>query len=113
MIIRATARNLRLAPRKARLVVDLIRGKKVDEAIATLNFTHRAASSPLAKLLKSAIANARDRYELEADQLKVTEIFVDEGPVLKRRRYIYCARGRASLVRQRTSHITLGLGKIS
>lgn len=102
---KATAQTVRIAPRKVRLVVDLIRGKKVGEAIAILQLTPRAASPVVEKLLKSAIANAEHNYEMDAENLIVSEVFVDEGPTMKRFRPR--AQGRASAINKRTSHITV------
>ncbi len=98
---------MRTAPRKARLVIDHIRGKPVDEAIAILEHTPRAASRDVLKLLNSAIANAENNHELVADDLKVGRAVVDEGPTLKRFRPR--ALGRATRIRKRTSHMTITL----
>src|SRR5215213_9011992 len=105
VIVRAKARYVRTAPRKARLVVDHIRGKSVDEARAILIHTPRAASRDVLKLLDSAIANAENNHELVADELKIDKAFVDEGPTLKR--YRPRALGRATRIRKRTSHMTI------
>jgi ribosomal protein L22 len=105
VIVRAKARYVRCAPRKARLVVDHIRGKSVDEARAILIHTPRAASRDVLKLLDSAIANAENNHELVADELKIDRVFVDEGPTLKRFRPR--ALGRATQIRKRTSHMTI------
>jgi ribosomal protein L22 len=105
VIVRAKARYVRCAPRKARLVVDHIRGKSVDEARAILIHTPRAASRDVLKLLDSAIANAENNHELVADELKIEQCFVDEGPTLKRFRPR--ALGRATQIRKRTSHMTI------
>ena len=105
VIVRAKARYVRTAPRKARLVVDHIRGKSVDEARAILIHTPRAASRDVLKLLDSAIANAENNHELVADELKIHQAFVDEGPTLKR--YRPRALGRATQIRKRTSHMTI------
>lgn len=105
MQAKAVVKTVRIAPRKVRLVVDLIRGKHVGEAFAILNHTHRAASPVIEKALKSAIANAEHNYEMEAGNLTVSEIFVDEGPTMKRFRPR--AMGRASKINKRTSHITV------
>ena len=105
VIVRAKARYVRTAPRKARLVVDHIRGKSVDEARAILIHTPRAASRDVLKLLDSAIANAENNHELVADELKIDRVFVDEGPTLKRFRPR--ALGRATQIRKRTSHMTI------
>ena len=105
VVVRAKARYVRTAPRKARLVVDHIRGKSVDEARAILIHTPRAASRDVLKLLDSAIANAENNPELVADELKIDRVFVDEGPTLKRFRPR--ALGRATQIRKRTSHMTI------
>ena len=102
---KAIARTVRIAPRKVRLVVDLIRGKEVGEAIAILKHTPKAASPVVEKVLNSAIANAEHNYDLDVNSLIVSEVFVDEGPTLKRFRPR--AQGRASAINKRTSHITL------
>ncbi|MBQ0137861.1 MAG: 50S ribosomal protein L22 [Kurthia sp.] len=102
---KAVARTVRIAPRKVRLVVDLIRGKQVGEAIAILNHTPRSASPVVEKVLKSAIANAEHNYDLDVNSLYISEVFVDEGATLKRFRPR--AQGRASAINKRTSHITL------
>jgi large subunit ribosomal protein L22 len=105
MQAKAIARQVRVAPRKARLVVDLIRGKHVGEAFAILRNTPKAASPIVEKVLKSAVANAEHNYELEAENLVVESVFVDEGPTMKRFRPR--AMGRASRINKRTSHITI------
>lgn len=102
---KAIARTVRIAPRKVRLVVDLIRGKQVGEAVAILRHTPKAASPVVEKVLKSAVANAEHNYDLDVNSLVVSEVFVDEGPTLKRFRPR--AQGRASAINKRTSHITL------
>ena len=102
---KAIARTVRIAPRKVRLVVDLIRGKQVGEAVAILRHTPKAASPVVEKVLKSAVANAEHNYELDINNLVVSEIFVDEGPTLKRFRPR--AQGRASAINKRTSYITI------
>lgn len=83
MQAKAVARTVRIAPRKARLVMDLIRGKQVGEAVSILNLTPRAASPIIEKVLKSAIANAEHNYEMDANNLVISQAFVDEGPTLK------------------------------
>ncbi len=105
MQAKATAKQVRIAPRKVRLVVDLIRGKKVGEAVAILRHTPRAASPVVEKLLNSAIANAEHNYEMDANNLVISEAYVNEGITLKRFRPR--AQGRASRINKRTSHITL------
>ncbi|MDR6226952.1 50S ribosomal protein L22 [Desmospora profundinema] len=102
---KAVARYVRIAPRKARLVIDLIRGKSVGEALAILKFTPRAASPLIEKVLKSAIANAEHNYNLDPENLVVEKAMVDEGPTMKRFRPR--AMGRASRINKRTSHITV------
>ena len=102
---KAIARTVRIAPRKVRLVVDLIRGKQIGEAVAILRHTPKAASPVVEKVLKSAVANAEHNYELDVNKLVVSEVFVDEGPTLKRFRPR--AQGRASAINKRTSHITI------
>jgi ribosomal protein L22 len=105
--VRARAKYVRTAPRKARLVIDHIRGKPVDQARAILINTPRAASRDVLKLLDSAIANAENNHELVADELVVGQAYVDEGPTLKR--YRPRALGRATQIRKRTSHMTITL----
>ncbi|MBM7573087.1 50S ribosomal protein L22 [Aquibacillus albus] len=105
MQAKAVAKTVRIAPRKVRLVVDLIRGKNVGEAIAILKHTQRGASPEVEKVLRSAIANAEHNYEMNPDDLIVSEAFVDEGVTLKRFRPR--AMGRASQINKRTSHITV------
>ena len=105
--VRARARYVRTAPRKARLVIDHIRGKDIEEARAILLHTPRAASRDVLKLLDSAIANAENNHELVADELRVGRAYVDEGPTLKR--YRPRALGRATQIRKRTSHLTIEL----
>ena len=102
---RATAKTVRIAPRKARLVIDLIRGKKVAEAYAILQFTPRGASPIINKVLRSAVANAVNNFDLDAQDLYVSEAYVNEGPTLKRFRPR--AKGSASAIHKRTSHITV------
>ena len=107
---RAQARYVRVTPMKARRVVDLIRGRQADEALAILRFAPQAASEPVYKVLASAVANARYTAEqqqrrLDVEDLVIREAYVDEGPTLKRFRPR--AQGRAFRVRKRTSHITV------
>jgi len=103
----AKLRYLRIAPRKVRLVADLIRKKPVNEALAILDFTRKKAARPLKKLLNSAIANAKNNFQLDPSNLYISKITVDEGP--KYKRWMPRARGRADLILKRTSHITLVL----
>ena len=105
MEAKAVAKYIRIAPRKVRIVVDLIRGKSVGEAIAILKFTPKVGSEVVEKVLKSAIANAEHNNDLNVDNLFVSEAFVDQGPTLKRIRPR--AKGSASRILKRTSHITI------
>ena len=105
MEAKAMARTVRIAPRKARLVIDLIRGKQVGEAYAILKHTPKAASPVVEKVLKSAIANAEHNLNLDINSLYVKEAYVNEGTTLKRFRPR--AQGRASQINKRTSHITI------
>ncbi|MEG1559770.1 MAG: 50S ribosomal protein L22 [Clostridia bacterium] len=102
---KAHLRYVRIATRKAQAVVNLIRGKSVKEAEAILTFTQRGATEPIAKLLKSAVANAENNLGLDKEMLYVAEVFANQGPTLKRFRPR--AQGRASSIRKRTSHITI------
>ncbi len=105
MEARAKARYVRVTPRKARRVVDLIRGMPADRAQATLAFAPQSASDPVGKVLASAIANAGQTSHLDAGQLIVSRAWVDEGPTLKRFRPR--AQGRGYRINKRTSHITV------
>ncbi len=105
MEAKAVARYVRISPRKARLLVDLIRGKSVEEAATILRFTPRAAAEVVEKVLMSAVANAEKNLKIKADDLVVATTYVDEGPTLKRIRPR--ARGMASRINKRTSHITV------
>jgi ribosomal protein L22 len=107
VVVRARARYVRSAPRKARLVMDHIRGRPVEQARAMLTHTPRAISTDILKLLDSAIANAESAYELGADELRVRRAYVDEGPTIKR--YRPRALGRATRINKRTSHMTIEL----
>ena len=104
---KAILRYVRVAPRKARLVVDLIRGKQVGEALSALKFIPRGASKVVEKVLKSAIANAQQKEIGDVDDLWIRRAFVDGGPVLKR--FQPAPQGRAHPIKKRTSHITLEL----
>lgn len=101
----ANAKFIRIAPRKVQLVIDLIRGKKVGEAISILRHTPKAASPILEKLLNSAIANAEHNHSMDTEKLIISEAYVNQGPTMKRFRPR--AMGRASRINKRTSHITL------
>ncbi len=106
-IVRASARYVRTAPRKVRLVADQVRGLHIDKARALLQFSSRSAARDIAKLIDSAASNAENNHELVADDMKVAEITVDEGPTL--RRYRPRALGRATRINKRTSHISIAL----
>ncbi len=104
----AVAKHIRISPRKVQIVIDLIRGKSVDQALAILMFTPKAAAPIVEKLLNSAIANAENNLEMNRRDLYVAEVFANPGPVLKR--YVARSRGSASPMLKRTSHITIILG---
>ena len=106
--MKAKLRYLRVSARKSRLVVDLIRGKGVDDALNILMFTRRAACEPVRKLIESAISNAEEQ-DANVDLLFVSEIYVDEGPTL--RRFRPRAMGRATRINKRTSHVTCVLAE--
>ena len=105
MEAKAVAKTVRIAPRKVRLVLDLIRGKEVGEAISILKLTNKRTSPVVEKVLKSAVANAEHNYDMDIDSLYISEVFADEGPTLKRFRPR--AQGRATKINKRTSHITV------
>ena len=107
LVVSARAKYVRSAPRKARLVMDHIRGKNVEQAQAILRHAPRAVSEDILKLLNSAVANAESSYELGPDELRIQRAFVDEGPTIKR--YRPRARGRATRILKRTSHMTIEL----
>jgi len=108
---RATARHIRISTRKARVVVDLIRGKQVNEALTILDYTNKAASPIVAKVLNSAIANAENNMGMDRDNLYIAEITADQGPKMKR--YRAGSRGMAKLYVHYTSHITVVLDKMA
>jgi len=99
--------HLHIAPRKARLVADLVRGKTAEEAQTILAFTVKRACEPMAKLLKSALTNAKNTKNVDAANLFISKIIVDEGPAGKR--VLPKSRGRGEVVKKRTSHVTLVL----
>jgi len=105
----ATARFIRISPTKARQVVDLIRGRHVDDARRVLAFTPRAATTPVAKVLESAVANAEHNRGLPGDELVVARAWVDEGPTL--RRFRPRAMGRATRITKGVSHIVIELSE--
>ena len=104
---KAILRYARISSRKVKIVADLIRGKKVDEALAIVKFTPKASSEILEKLLKSAIANAENNHGMNRGNLVVSEIYANQGPTLKRIRP--AAKGSAVRIRKRTSHVTIKL----
>ena len=105
MQAKAVAKTVRIAPRKVRLVLDLIRGKEVGEAMSILQLTNKRSSPVVEKLIKSAVANAEHNYDMDVDHLIVSEAYADEGPTLKRFRPR--AQGRATKINKRTSHVTI------
>ena len=108
MQVNAVLRGTRLSAQKARLVADLVRGKPVDKALNILTFTPKKAAVVIKKVLESAIANAEHNEGADIDELKVSRIFVDEGPVLKR--FTARAKGRGNRISKPTCHITVTVG---
>ena len=106
-VVKAKASYVRIAPRKARLIADQVRGKPLEDALTTLRFSSRGAAQDILKLINSAAANAENNHDLVADDLLVSDIRVDEGPTL--RRYRPRALGRATRINKRTSHIQVAL----
>lgn len=105
MEARSIVRHVRIAPRKIRIVIDLIRGKNVDEALSILKFTPKIGAEVIDKALKSAIANAEHNYDMNSDKLYVATAYVDQGPTLKR---IHPrSRGQAFKILKRSSHVTV------
>ena len=105
MEAKAVAKYIRVSPQKARLVVDLVRGKKIDEAKKILQFTRKYSAGIINKVLRSAVANAKQNPNIDESILYVKDIFVDQGPSLKRWRAR--AQGRAASIKKRMSHITI------
>ena len=105
METRAVAKYIRITPRKVRIVLDLIRGKNVAEAFAILKFTPKAGADVVEKVLRSAVANAENNFDMDADKLFVKTAYADQGPTLKRIRPR--AKGAASRINKRMSHITV------
>ena len=105
MEVKAVAKNVRLTPRKVRLVLDLVRGKDVKEALAILKFTPRNTAPVVSKLIKSAVANATNNHQMNEEKLYVKTIYADEARVLKR--WMPRAKGSASQILKRRSHITV------
>ena len=106
---KAILRYVRISPRKVGIVCDLIRGKSVKQAEAILATTPKAASEPLMKLLKSAVANAENNFSMDVEKLVVSQVFATPGPILKRMRPR--AQGRAYRINKRTSHVTLAVAE--
>ncbi len=107
VVVRASSRYVRIAPRKARLIADQVRGLHIEKARALLQFSPRGAAHDIGKLIESAASNAENNHDLVADEMRVAEITVDEGPTLKRFRPR--ALGRATPIHKRTSHIAVAL----
>lgn len=105
MEARAVARYVRISPRKVRLVLDTIRGKNVNDALAILKFTPNRAAGIIEKVLKSAIANAENNNGMDRDNLYIAKAVADQGPMLKR--LLPRAMGRSNIIRKKTSHITV------
>ncbi len=108
MRVKARARGVRVSPQKVRLILEALRGKSVDEALAILQFLPSPNARKVAKVLSSAVANAENNYQLSSSNLKVLEAFADDGPRLKRVRFK--GRGRVNPILKRTSHITVVVG---
>ncbi len=106
-VVRASARYVRIAPRKARLIADQVRGMHIEKARALLQFSPRGAAQDIHKLIDSAAANAENNHDLIGDEMTISSITVDEGPTLKR--YRPRAQGRATPIHKRTSHIAVAL----
>ena len=109
MEARAIVRNVRMTPRNIKLICDLIRGKDVGTAMAILMQTPKAASEPMMKLLKSAVANAENNFNMDVEKLYVSQVFAAPGPILKR--VMPRAQGRAYRINKRTSHVTLAVAE--
>ena len=107
MIAKAHARYVRISPRKIRLIMDEVRGKRVEEALKVLSFMPKKGAKILKKLIESAVANAQENHNLDVDQLRIAQLYANEGPMLKRWRPR--ALGRATMIRKRTSHLTVVL----
>ena len=106
-VVRASAKYVRISPRKAHLVADQVRGLDIEDARALLAFSPRGAARDIQKLIESAAANAENNHDLVADEMRIAEITVDEGPTL--RRFRPRAQGRATRINKRTSHIAVAL----
>ena len=109
MEARAHLSYVRISPRKVKIVCDLIRGKSIPQATAILLTTTKAASEPLLKLLKSAVANAENNHNMDPEKLIVSEVFANPGPIIKR--IMPRAQGRAYRINKRTSHVTIAVAE--
>ncbi len=107
---KAIARYVRISSRKVKIVIDLIRGKRVGEALAIIRNTPKAASEVLEKVINSAVANAQNNLDMDPEELYIAEVYANQGPTLKR--YRPRAQGRAGRIRKRTSHITVILDRV-
>ena len=107
--VKATAKYIRIAPRKVRIVMNLVRGKSVADALAILKFTPKVGADAVEKVLRSAIANADNNFDMDVDRLFISSAFVDQGPTLKR---IHPrSRGQAFKILKHTSHITVAVNE--
>ena len=105
--VKATAKYIRIAPRKVRIVMNLVRGKSVADALAILKFTPKIGADAVEKVLRSAVANAENNFDMDVDRLFISSAFVDQGPTLKR---IHPrSRGQAFKILKRTSHVTVAV----
>ena len=107
---KAVARYIRISPRKVRLIMNEIRGRRIEEALNQLSFAPQKGAFILKKLINSAVANAEQNFEMDVDKLYIKRIYADEGPTL--RRFRPRAMGRAARIRKRTSHLTVVLDEI-
>lgn len=110
MEAKAHLRYVRISPRKVKIVCDILRGRKVDEAEAILKHTSKSAADPMLKLLKSAVANAENNHAMDRKNLYVKEVFACPGPILKRMRA--ASKGRGMRINKRTSHITIAVSEV-
>ena len=107
--VKATAKYIRIAPRKVRIVMNLVRGKSVSDALAILKFTPKVGADAVEKVLRSAVANAENNFDMDVDRLFISSAFVDQGPTLKR---IHPrSRGQAFKILKHTSHITVAVNE--
>ena len=107
--VKATAKYIRIAPRKVRIVMNLVRGKSVADALASLKFTPKVGADAVEKVLRSAVANAENNFDMDVDRLFISSAFVDQGPTLKR---IHPrSRGQAFKILKHTSHITVAVNE--